>query len=131
MKRVAWPWVLLGGLLLTSCETEHDRVMAEKFAAFPPNVRHAIARGYVMHGMTQEQVWLARGEPMCKKTITHKGRPVEVWLYPPGGPDPCQTAQYRVYFENGVVSGWKNLDEVPIRHLPRPDEEGGSYNQGQ
>lgn len=126
---VAFACFLMVSLFLTGCETEHDRLMAKKFSSYPTSVKHAIERGYVLYGMTQEQVLLARGEPVCKRTIDHDGRPVEVWLFPPGGPNPCITASYRVYFENGVVSGWKSQHDVPMRHLPRADEEGGAPDQ--
>jgi len=118
--------VFLAGVLLAACETAHERLMAEKYQTYPANVRHAIDRGYVMYGMSQEQVLLSRGEPVCKRTITHDGRPVEVWLFPPGGANPCETAEFRVYFENGLVSGWRSQQDQPIRHRPRGDEGDGA-----
>lgn len=91
---------------LAGCESERDRLMKDKYPSYPETIQRAIAKHYLMHGMNQEQVYLALGPTICKKTIEHKGRPVEVWLYPPGGRDPCQTAEFRVYFEKGAVSGW-------------------------
>lgn len=83
--------------------------MKEKYPTYPDDLKRAIDRGYVMVGMDHDQVHLAYGDPICKKTIDHKGRPVEVWLYPPGGEDPCRTAVHRVYFENGKVTGWADF----------------------
>jgi outer membrane protein assembly factor BamE len=85
--------------------------MNEKYPAYPDSIKRAIDRGHPVRGMNQEQVFLALGEPMCKKTIEFRGRPVEVWLFPPGGRDPCTTAEFRVYFEDGVVSGWENFNK--------------------
>lgn len=94
--------------------------MKEKYPAYPQNIKRAIEKGYPMHGMDHDQVFLALGEPICKKTIQHKGRPVEVWLYPPGGRNPCNTAQFRVYFEGGAVTDWQTLKE----HVKEPSEGG-------
>lgn len=96
-------------LLLVGCESERDRLMRDKYPAYPGNIKHAIDHDYVIQGMDQEQVYLAIGNPICKKTITYQHRHVEVWAYPPGGDDPCSTAEYRVYFENGVVTEWKEF----------------------
>lgn len=114
--------LVLAFAVLPACETAHDRLMAEKYPTYPANVRHAIDRGYVMYGMTQEQVLLSRGEPVCKRTLTHDGRQVDVWLFPPGGANPCEAAEFRVYFENGRVSGWRSQEDQPIRHRPRAEE---------
>lgn len=32
---------------------------------------------------------------------------MEVWLYPPGGKFPCVKAEFRVYYEDGVVADWQ------------------------
>jgi outer membrane protein assembly factor BamE len=63
--------------------------------------------------MDHDQVFLALGEPVCKKTIEFEGRPVEVWLFPPAGRDPCVSPDLRVYFENGVVTGWQDFKTAP------------------
>jgi len=100
-------------LSLVGCESERGRLMTEKYPTYPDHIKRAIDRGYAVRGMDHDQIYLAFGEPMCKKTIEHKGRPVEVWLYPPGGRDPCLTAEFRVYFENGAVSDWSKSTEAP------------------
>lgn len=94
---------------LTGCESAHDRLKKDKYSSYPEAIQRAIDKHYVVYGMNQEQVYLALGQTICKKTIEHNGRPVEVWLYPPGGRDPCNTAEFRVYFEKGVVSGWETF----------------------
>lgn len=115
-------------LLGIACEGERDRLMKEKYPSYSDATKHAINRGYVIREMDQEQVYLALGAPVCKKTITHKDSPVEVWLFPPGGRDPCTTAEFRVYFENGLVTGWEDLKAAPLMIAPRrlPDDAGAS-----
>ncbi len=81
--------------------------MKEQYPAYSAPIQHAIDRHAVMRGMTQEQVWLSLGEPMCKNTTEETGTSTEVWLYPPAGRTPCLDAETRVYFENGVVLTWK------------------------
>jgi len=100
-------WLFVGLLVLGACQTERDRLMRENYPGYPAVVQQAIDRGALMRGMTHEQVFLALGEPLCKKTIQPNEKPIEVWLYPPAGRDPCLVADTRVYFEDGVVSRWK------------------------
>lgn len=95
---------------VAGCASERDRLMREQYPSYPEAIQQAIDKRYLVHGMDQEQVYLALGPAICKKTIEHKGRPVEVWLYPPGGRDPCKTAEFRVYFEKGAVSGWETFN---------------------
>jgi outer membrane protein assembly factor BamE len=102
--------LLLGAIIvLSGCESDRDRLMHEKYPTYPNEIKRAIDRGYAIMGMDHDQVYLAFGEPMCKKIIQHQEKPVEVWLYPPGGRDPCMTAVFRVYFEDGKVTGWNNF----------------------
>lgn len=81
--------------------------MTEAYPAYPDAVKRAIERHTLVRGMDRDQVFLSLGEPMCKKTIERDGAAVEVWLYPPGGRDPCLTAEFRVYFEQGRVTEWR------------------------
>ena len=124
-------WILLRFCVMTlllgvGCEGEKDRLMKEKYPSYSDAVKHAINRGYVMREMDHEQVHLALGEPVCKRTIAHKDGPVEVWLFPPGGRDPCTTAEFRVYFENGLVTGWEDRKAAPLVIAPpRTSEDGG------
>jgi len=108
------PCLWLGLILsVVGCETERSRLMVEKYPGYPDYVKRAIDRGYPVRGMDHEQIYLAFGEPICKRPIEHKGRAVEVWFYPPGGRDPCVTAEFRVFFENGVVSDWSKSTDAP------------------
>jgi len=94
--------------VLSFCESERHQLMREAFPTYPENVRRAIVHSYLLFGMTYEQVFLTLGLPICKREDVFEGRAVEVWLYPPGGRDPCQTARHRVYFEKGIVVGWES-----------------------
>lgn len=102
---------VLGALLfLTSaCATdrERERLMKERYPAYPEDIKRAIDETYLMVGMDREQVYLVLGEPMCKKTIERHGKNMEAWMYPPGGMEPCRTAQHRLYFEGGRLQDWE------------------------
>jgi len=87
--------------------------MKEKYPYYPESIKRAIDRSHLVHGMDHDQVYLTFGEPMCKRTIDQKGKQVEVWLYPPGGKNPCVTAEFRVYFEDGAVSDWQRMKVKP------------------
>jgi len=91
---------------MTGCDVQRDRLMKEKYPAYSDSMKRAIDRNNLVRGMDQDQVYLTLGEPMCKKTIVREDKPVEVWLYPPGGKFPCNTAEFRVYFEEGTVTEW-------------------------
>ncbi len=103
---------LLAVLLLAGCSSERARLMKEQYPSYSDQVKRAIDNGYLLRGMTQDQVFLTLGEPVCKKMIKADGRDLEVWMYPPSGRTPCTTAQHRVYFDTGVVDSWK-LMEAP------------------
>lgn len=113
-------------LLMIACTTEYDRLMREKYPSYPEGVKRAIDRGYPMRDMDHDQVFLALGEPVCKKTVDFEGRPVEIWLFPPGGRDPCVTPDFRVYFEHGVVTGWHDLRTAPAGSVPPIVKRGDS-----
>lgn len=91
---------------------ERRRLMKEEYPSYPERIRRAIDRNSVMRGMTEEQVYLALGSPVCKKDIQREGRPVRVWLYPPIGRDACITADFRVYFEGGQVITWDHYTKA-------------------
>lgn len=97
-------------VLLAGCSAERSRLMKEQYPSYPEAIKRAIEQGYLLRGMTHEQVFLALGEPMCKKEIAAGGRKLEVWLYPPSGREPCATGQYRVYFDKGVVDSWRMME---------------------
>jgi outer membrane protein assembly factor BamE len=94
---------------VTGCDAQRDRLMKEKYPAYSDSIKRAIDHNNIVRGMDQDQVYLALGEPMCKKTVAREDRDVEVWLYPPGGRNPCNTAEFRVYFEQGVVTDWRKV----------------------
>jgi hypothetical protein len=101
---------LVAVLLFAGCSAERSRLMKEQYPSYPDAVKRAIEQGYLLRGMTHEQVFLTLGEPMCKKEITAGSRKLEVWLYPPSGREPCATGQYRVYFDKGLVESWRMLE---------------------
>ena len=89
------------------CDAERQRLLKTEYPSYPEHVRRVIAKESIMRGMTENQVYLSLGPPVCKKDIELEGRPARVWLYPPIGRDACVTADFRVYFENGVVTTWE------------------------
>ena len=101
--------LLVAVIIFGGCDPERSRLMKENYPTYPDRIKRAIDLGYPLHGMDHDQVYLVFGEPICKKTIQHKGRAVEVWLYPPGGKNPCSTAELRVYFEDGAVTDWQTV----------------------
>ena len=110
MLLIAWAVPLLSG-----CDLERSRLMKDEYPSYSDGMRRIIDQGAVMRGMTQDQVYLALGSPVCKKQVQDQGRRMEAWLYPPIGRDACITADFRVYFENGVVTTWDHFT-VPTRY---------------
>ena len=104
--------VSLALCLILGCAMERDRLMRDKYPSYPDSIKRAIDESYLLTGMDQEQVYLVLGPAMCKKQAQRKGKEVEVWLYPPGGREPCLTAKHRVYFEQGRVTEWEVKQEV-------------------
>ncbi len=111
--------LFLFATVLTGCDSERRRLMTEEYASYPQGVQRAIDRGQIIRGMNQDQVYLALGTPVCKTEIQDQGKPVQVWLYPPIGRDACITAEFRVYFEKGVVTTWDRFTK-PTRYTDPP-----------
>ena len=109
-------------MVLSACDSERSRLMRDEYPSYSEGVKRTIHRGTILRGMTQDQVYLALGSPVCKKDVQDQGRPMQVWLYPPIGRDACITADFRVYFENGVVTTWDHFT-VPTRYT---DPAGGT-----
>lgn len=110
-------FVLAAGL--SGCDLEHHRLMKEQYPSYPEGIRRSIDRGNILRGMNQDQVYLALGPPVCKKEIEEQGTLLQVWLYPPIGRDACITADFRVYFEDGVVVTWDRFKK-PARYTDPP-----------
>ena len=125
MNRRLWT-LLLCVILQSACagSAEHNRLMHEKYPTYPESIKRAIDRGYPMREMDHDQLFLALGEPVCKKTISFDGRPVEVWLFPPAGRDPCVSPDFRVYFEHGLVTGWQDFRHAPVGSIAPPVHRG-------
>ncbi|MBI4959929.1 MAG: hypothetical protein HY915_10580 [Desulfovibrio sp.] len=104
--------ISLALFVLLGCATDRDRLMRDKYPSYPEPIKRAIDESYLVTGMDQEQVYLTLGPAMCKKQVQRKGKQVEVWLYPPGGREPCLTAKHRVYFEQGRLTEWEVKQEV-------------------
>lgn len=121
LRQVFLNGCLLLTILLSACDGQRQRLMTEHYPSYPESVRWAIDRGSVLRGMSEDQVYLALGSPVCKKTVEDEGRPVTVWLYPPIGRDACVTSAFRVYFEQGSVATWDYF-KTPTRYT---DPAGG------
>ena len=106
---------------LSSCDGQRSRLMTEQYPSYPEGVRWAIDKGNILRGMTEDQVYLALGTPVCKKDVEDEGRTVTVWLYPPIGRNACITSAFRVYFEQGAVTTWDRYT-TPTRYT---DPVGG------
>ncbi len=111
--------LFLVATLLPGCDQERTRLLKEEYPSYPEGVRRTIDRGTIIRGMNQDQVYLALGSPVCKTEIQDQGRPLQVWLYPPIGRDACITAEFRVYFEEGVVTTWDRFTK-PTRYTDPP-----------
>ena len=119
MTRFGMSLVIVVLVLQVGCDADRSRLMRDRYPSYDASIKRAIDKQYLVHGMDQEQVVLALGDPMCKKPFEFKGKSVEMWLYPPGGLAPCTTAEFRVYFERGAVVGWDRLDDpIRLRHNP-------------
>ena len=105
--------------VFSGCDSERSRLLKEEYPSYPESVRRTIDRGTIIRGMNQDQVFLALGAPVCKTEIQDQGRPVQVWLYPPIGRNACVTADFRVYFEAGVVTTWDHFT-TPTRYTDPP-----------
>ncbi|MDL1888662.1 hypothetical protein FBQ96_03595 [Nitrospirales bacterium NOB] len=123
--------LLYGSLILVAtavsgCDGDRHRLMTDLYPSYPEGVRWAIDHGKILRGMTQDQVYLAMGAPVCKKEQERAGKLLQVWLYPPIGRDACVTSAFRVYFEEGLVTTWDRFT-TPTRYT---DPAGGVPEEG-
>src|SRR5574341_663453 len=111
-----------GALLLiftgiTGCgETMREILMKEKYPSYPPEIREAIDKGYLVKGMDATQVELALGPNPCIKTRSEGKKAYASWhyeldkaTYKPVVPERCfdsQYSPYTVFFEDGRVTHW-------------------------
>jgi hypothetical protein len=75
----------LGLLIFAGCATPTpaDRIASHQaaFLTWPPEVQANVRNGIVAAGYTQEQVWVAYGEPNAKTISGTPGNTYEVWQY--------------------------------------------------
>lgn len=97
---------------------QRQQLMKNDFPYYPREVQEAITAGRIMEGMTHQEVFLAVGATLCQASSYYKGRSAEVWSYESnpftgraiGGTTDCYRARHRVYFEDGRVAGWDNME---------------------
>jgi len=114
-----WWVVSLLFLFLIGCGlVQRQQLMRDNFPSYPPEMQSAIRAGRVIEGMNKEQVYLSIGLCECRTSSYYKGRQVDVWAWethpltgrPWAGSSDCWRANKRVYFENGIVVGWDNMN---------------------
>lgn len=89
-------------------------MMEEKYPSYPPEIREAIDKGYVVKGMDVTQVELALGPTPCIQTRSEGTKAYATWEYALNKstykvviPERCfdsQYAPYTVIFEDGRVT---------------------------
>jgi hypothetical protein len=78
------PFYLLALLTLAGCQSfPPDRIAAHQaeFNTWPPDVQAKVRAGLVDVGYTQDQVFIALGEPSTKTQAGYPGNLSEVWIY--------------------------------------------------
>jgi hypothetical protein len=112
---------MLAGLFLLMVTTVagcgdsvREIMMKEKYPSYPPEIREAIDKGYVVKGMDVTQVELALGPTPCIKTRSEGQKAYATWEYALNKstykvviPEHCfdsQYAPYTVIFEDGRVT---------------------------
>jgi outer membrane protein assembly factor BamE len=119
LRVILFSSLLIGIVSLSACDMHRHRPMRDPYPTYPHGVRCASDRGNSIRGMNEDQVFLALGQPVCKKDVQDQGKLVTVWLYPPIGRDACITADFRVYFEDGTVTTWDRFT-IPTRYTDPP-----------
>lgn len=146
--RILMPLALLGAFACSSVNSRIKEHQAQ-FNEMPEQTQAQIQNGRIDHGFTEEMVYMAKGKPDDKETLTRDGKQVRVWKYakrdysgnpssvstglsspfgyPTFGPGAGQPAQnynrmkyLRVEFENGRVSRW---DDELQEQLPKDVRE--------
>jgi hypothetical protein len=84
MKRAAWLVLALIAAGTPGCtEVPADRIAAHQaeFSSWPPDVQAKVRAGQVALGFTQEQVFIALGDPTRRSEAGVPGDVTEVWVY--------------------------------------------------
>ena len=95
-------------------ESVREIMMKEKYPSYPPEIREAIDKGYIVKGMDATQVELALGPTPCIQTRSEGQKAYASWGYALNKstykvvvPERCfdsQYAPYTVFFEDGRVT---------------------------
>ena len=78
------PLLVVALLALAACQSfPTDRISAHQadFNTWPPDVQAKVRAGQVDVGYTQEQVFVALGDPSGKSQSGYPGNITEVWIY--------------------------------------------------
>lgn len=84
MKVLSTLSLLAGLAILSGCSSyPTDRIASHQadFNSWPPEVQARLRAGRIAQGDTQEQVFIALGEPNAKAVNNYSGTVVEVWTY--------------------------------------------------
>ena len=105
-------------LLLAACDSMQKKaLMQDRYPSYPGDIQQAVKEEQLVKGMDQEQVFLSLGSTICKTTGFYGDKPVDIWSYEKhqqpvaetyAGTYDCLKADFKVYFENGKVIGWKD-----------------------
>ncbi len=97
-------------------EPVREAQMKDKNPNYPPEIREAIDKGYLVKGMDATQVEAALGRTPCIKTRSEGGKTFASWAYainkttykvsPPATCFQGEYAPYTVLFEDGHVTNW-------------------------
>jgi len=97
-------------------DSVREVMMKQKYPSYPPEIREAIDKGYVVKGMDATQVELALGPNPCIRTRREGNKAYASWQYELDKsdykvkvPSSCferHSSPYTVFFEDGHVTHW-------------------------